>query len=281
MFRAPLAAAGIATAILATGLHADSIEIVADRDNTLFESGDGGLSSGSGRTLYAGRINFEENGFVERRGILHFDLSDIPAGATIVSAAVRVEVTKVPPAPPTGLLFELHRCLADWGEGTSSSFGGNGAASATNDATWLHTFYPSTTWSVPGGDFASDASGSAILGLTGSYTFTGDGLAADVQSWVDGGDNNGWIMVGDVSEPRTVRQFASREATIAAQRPTLIVEFEMGGDPADLNGDGSVNGGDLGLLLAAWGPCSGCPEDLNGDGVVNGGDLGLMLAAWN
>ena len=48
----------------------------------------------------------------------------------------------------------------------------------------------------------------------------------------------------------------------------------------DFNGDGVVNGGDLGLLLSAWGQCAGCPEDLNGDGVVNGGDLGLLLSLW-
>ena len=50
--------------------------------------------------------------------------------------------------------------------------------------------------------------------------------------------------------------------------------------PSDLNGDGMVNGADLGLLLAAWGPCDGCPEDINGDGFVTGADLGLMLADW-
>ncbi len=52
------------------------------------------------------------------------------------------------------------------------------------------------------------------------------------------------------------------------------------GPASDLNGDGQVNGADLGLLLASWGPCSGCPEDLNGDGQVTGADLGLMLADW-
>ena len=50
--------------------------------------------------------------------------------------------------------------------------------------------------------------------------------------------------------------------------------------PADFNGDGSVTGADLGLMIAAWGSCSGCPEDLTGDGVVNGADLGLMIAGW-
>lgn len=48
----------------------------------------------------------------------------------------------------------------------------------------------------------------------------------------------------------------------------------------DLNRDGQVNGADLGLLLSAWGACTGCPADLNGDGQVNGADLGLLLSAW-
>jgi hypothetical protein len=49
--------------------------------------------------------------------------------------------------------------------------------------------------------------------------------------------------------------------------------------PADLNGDGVVNGLDLGPLLAAWGS-SGNLADLNGDGVVNGLDLAILLLIW-
>ena len=49
--------------------------------------------------------------------------------------------------------------------------------------------------------------------------------------------------------------------------------------PADLTGDGSVDGADLGTLLGNWGPCT-CAADLNGDGSVNGADLGALLGAW-
>ena len=52
---------------------------------------------------------------------------------------------------------------------------------------------------------------------------------------------------------------------------------------SDLNGDGLVNGADLGLLLLEWGRleyCSGCTPDLNGDCIVNGADLGLLLLDW-
>ena len=59
-------------------------------------------------------------------------------------------------------------------------------------------------------------------------------------------------------------------------------EWSGPSNPADLNGDGFVDGNDLGLLLAAWGVCGGtvCPADLNVDGFVDGNDLGLLLAAW-
>jgi hypothetical protein len=51
----------------------------------------------------------------------------------------------------------------------------------------------------------------------------------------------------------------------------------------DINGDGQVNGADLGLLLIEWGDCpaSGpCTADLNLDLVVNGVDLGMLLQNW-
>ncbi|MAC76220.1 MAG: hypothetical protein CMJ22_11690, partial [Phycisphaerae bacterium] len=51
--------------------------------------------------------------------------------------------------------------------------------------------------------------------------------------------------------------------------------------PGDLNGDGLVNGADMGLMLVSWGPCPGCPADLNGDGVVDGADMGLLLTYWS
>ncbi len=53
------------------------------------------------------------------------------------------------------------------------------------------------------------------------------------------------------------------------------------GDPClgDINGDGAVDGADLGLLLTAWGS-DNASADLNNDGIVDGADLGLLLTAW-
>jgi len=55
------------------------------------------------------------------------------------------------------------------------------------------------------------------------------------------------------------------------------------GTSGDLNGDNSVDGADLLILLSAWGPCADpddCPGDLNSDGMVDGADLLILLSNW-
>ena len=61
----------------------------------------------------------------------------------------------------------------------------------------------------------------------------------------------------------------------------ITVSVPTGSDnPYDLNGDGLVNGADVGLFLSLWGDMGG-PGDFNGDGIVNGADFGGLLAAWS
>ena len=35
-----------------------------------------------------------------------------------------------------------------------------------------------------------------------------------------------------------------------------------------------------GLLLAAWGPANGSAADVDGNGIVDGSDLGQLLSGW-
>jgi hypothetical protein len=80
------------------------------------------------------------------------------------------------------------------------------------------------------------------------------------------------------------------ETTVCANvpRPNISGPWQdLGGNTVcicvgDLTGNDFVNGDDLGMFLAAWGPCIGedCPADFNDDGVVDGIDLGQLLAAW-
>ena len=79
-----------------------------------------------------------------------------------------------------------------------------------------------------------------------------------------------------------------RSLTVTTKRPMRMQIFEErfeiidGGpqsDPADINGDGTVNGQDLAELLARWGSTD--PNaDINGDGNVDGQDLASLLAGW-
>ena len=67
----------------------------------------------------------------------------------------------------------------------------------------------------------------------------------------------------------------------SAAQQTIEWRLELRDTPflaADVDGDGVVDGNDLGLLLAAWGGTG--PADLDRDGNVDGNDLGALLAAW-
>lgn len=52
-------------------------------------------------------------------------------------------------------------------------------------------------------------------------------------------------------------------------------------NPADINGDGTVDLQDLLVLLASWGPCADCPADIDGSGEVDFADLLTLLTAWD
>jgi len=65
----------------------------------------------------------------------------------------------------------------------------------------------------------------------------------------------------------------------------ILIETDVtpGGDPADLNMDGFVDGLDLGVLLGNWDQ-NGIPPsggELNMMDPVDGLDLGILLGAWN
>ena len=79
---------------------------------------------------------------------------------------------------------------------------------------------------------------------------------------------------------RTVADAALLLNAIAGSDPADAASVPVDGCRTDLAGDdGTVNGADLGALLAAWG-WSGGAADLDCDGSVSGSDLAILLAAW-
>lgn len=81
-------------------------------------------------------------------------------------------------------------------------------------------------------------------------------------------------------------RWVSGDETILTDVPVdqlLIIDAPGPSNPADLTGDGRVDGADLTVLLGMWGVCAdadNCPPDFNGDGRVDGGDLTNLLGSW-
>lgn len=105
---------GVAVLALSQAAWADSITLVASRDNTLYQHAAGAFSNGAGEFLFAGVTRLSEI----RRIVLRFDLSSIPPRSTVDSARLVLEVDRsVTPAAD----FAIHRLVADWGEGASNA----------------------------------------------------------------------------------------------------------------------------------------------------------------
>ena len=218
-----------AQAISAQSVFADTVSLEPSKDNTLFEDSDGTLSNGAGERLLCGRTGEPNN----RRALIAFDFSSLPAGSVISSVSLTLNASKV--ASSSAQSTSLHRLLADWGEGSSNASGqeGRGADAATGDATWIHRFNATDLWDSPGGDFNPAASASLSVGATGSYTWPSNAsLIADVQRWVDDPETNfGWILIGNEGSSRTAKRFDSRENS-SLVRPQLTVEFAAAPDNA-------------------------------------------------
>jgi hypothetical protein len=281
-------AAGMRIAVIATALAAASaafatttVNIGAMQDNTIYNDGSGSTSNGKGQFCFVGNNAMG----LTRRALFKFDLSAIPAGSTVTSATLRLYMAQTT-AGATNVT--AHKLLASWGEGTSlpGGNGGEGTNATTNDATWVHRFYNTTNWTTQGGQFVAGASATTSVGGDGFYNWSSAQLISDVQQWVNmPAANFGWILRGDESDTHTSKRFSTRENTVAAQRPVLIVIYTP---PcyADLNNDNTIGVPDLLGVINAWGPCAPCTPpgicaaDMNRDCTVGVPDLLAVINTW-
>lgn len=212
-----------ALAVSAPLSRADSITLTTSRDNTLYEDASGSLSNGAGQYMFTG-LTIQP---AARRALIAFDLGAIPAGSMITSATLTLTMSR-----GGSSLSEvgLHRLTSNWGEGASDAPAeeGAGIAAAPGDATWLHTFFPGSMWTTPGGDFAAAASTTRTVGGLGAWTWPSTPLlVADLQAMLDSpAQNFGWLMLGvEDDTPPTAKRFNTREHPTAAERPALVIEY--------------------------------------------------------
>jgi len=209
-------------------VYAVIINIFPSKDNTLYQynPNEGDLSNALGNHFFTGTTGFGEI----RRGVLAFDIAgNIPPGSTITAASLSLNMSRG--FNGTARTTELHKLLADWGEGTSQAPGeeGSGAPATANDATWRHRFYDTVFWTTQGGDFSPTVSASQSVGPAGQYMWSSAQMVADVQSWLDNPASNfGWLVLGDESTSPTAKRFDTRES---ASPPVLTIDYVPASTP--------------------------------------------------
>jgi Immunoglobulin domain/Bacterial Ig domain len=172
---------------------------------------------GSEPSLVSGALGSRAQ-FEVRRALLRFDLSQIPAGAVVSSATLKITVVMVP-MTPNNSTFDIRRVLQLWTEGGVS---------------WNSRLGAGTPWQVPGATGSADAiSTPSSFVAVGSanfteYTFSSmAGLVADVQGWINNPSSNfGWLLISeDEVTPQTARRFGAREDPV--HPPVLTVNYSL------------------------------------------------------
>ncbi len=235
---------------------ADQVTLNATRDNTIYReaAGPNAASNGVGDHFVAGT---QGSASALRRGLVRFDLTGLPPSIQVDRVALELTFQGPTNMETQSRVVSLHRLLADWGEGTSNAGpggtpgAGNGANASTGDATWRYRFFDTQPWTSynpavttsGGGDFASDPSAAATVGIDPGVlvvweTIRGGaptGLIADVEAWLaDPASNFGWLLKGDESVSRTARRFYSKDEANAAFHPRLVVDYTIIPEPATL-----------------------------------------------
>jgi hypothetical protein len=216
-----------------------------------------------------------------KRGLIKFDISEIPAGSTITGVTLSLHLSTTISAD---VPVSLHRALADWGEAASDAGlpGGQGAIAEPGDATWLHRFYDQTLWSGPGGvagvDYTQMPSATTAVGAPlVYYTWVSTPeLVSDVQAWLNAPASNfGWFIIGDETVNATAKRFDTRENPDPSVRPVLTVSYSP---PcyADCDAVGGLTGNDFQCFLDAF-VAGDSKADCDGVGGLTANDFECFL----
>jgi hypothetical protein len=201
--------------VLAGSGAADTVNLTPSKDNTIFETPNTN-SNGKGDGIYAGRTSPTQ---YLRRGLIAFDLTPVPADATINSVELELQMVQTISGPVT---VTLQRLRQDWGEGNSSG-PGTGAPAQVGDATWLRSFYDTVSWLSSGGFAFTTVSASQTVGDLGTYKWSGPGMIADVNAWLSNpAVNFGWLIKSNEGTGPTTKKFGSKESFA---KPVLRIEF--------------------------------------------------------
>lgn len=147
--------------------------------------------------------------FTDMSILLGWDISEIPATATVQSASIYLNTLNV------GGPYYCYGLLRSWDEAT---------------ATWINAS-AGNAWGSPGANGGSDSDSLALCTVNAGSTGTieiplnTDGIAL-LQSWVDGGAGNYGLLISD-SATTNGADFDSSESSTAMSRPKLEVTYTV------------------------------------------------------
>lgn len=205
------------------------------------EEGVDGYQGTTDTTIYKDVPNNANGGFPQifvgptgtsvRRALIRFDLSSLPSGIELQSAALILTVERSSPSSLNTDTISVHRLLKDWGEGNAVSAdpGGSGTTAQAGDATWNSNRHQQSQWTQPGGDFSATPSDTKVVSRTPDtiVELKSDAVLNDVKQWLaDPSSNNGWIVIGQETGQRKARRYHSSEG-IAGKRPRLVLEYTV------------------------------------------------------
>ncbi len=261
IFRQALLLLSMFCAAAAATAQRQTVTILCTEDATLYEDAAGALANDAGSSLFAGKNAFGEI----RRALVKFPMTAIPANSVVVDARLTIgmiQTTSLNQDP-----ISIHRVTSAWTEGTTAapSPGGGGATAANGDTTWVYREYPSARWGSLGGDFVAAPSATSTIGYFTNSVFTmgpSVGMNADVQAWLGGQPNHGWLLRVDETQVQIARRFGSRTNSNSTLRPRLVVTYVPAGGTTQ-QGAGCAGSQSLPLLQTLTGtPLRGAPINL-------------------
>jgi chitodextrinase len=201
-----LAAAATQTVVLQQGLNG-----YQGTDDTYINNNSKTVNYGSLTNIYFSRS--------DQKSLLRFDLSSIPANATINSATLGVYIYGYN-NNGGGNTIRAHRALQNWSESA---------------ATW-NIYAAGQNWQAAGmgsgTDYTASVAATATVGYTPANVWGNFTLTSLVQSWVNGSAANQGVMLLAGNGPRPYI-YSSEYAGNAALRPKLTITYTTTGGGAD------------------------------------------------
>jgi hypothetical protein len=201
------AAAGLASATLHVGGPAQTVVFSgpAQVEDAQITASTPGTPNGGGMAINVDGQNPHAHGLVRFPGLIGGAAGQLPAGAVVMAATLRLNCTNA------GNVMSFYRLTEEWIE---------------NEATWNQR-RAGVPWSSPGADGAGSNAG---VSVPGDCTTTGQRLidiTRFVQEWADGAANFGLVMTDSGTDGV---DFSSSESGAS---PLLTVEYRSAPLPLD------------------------------------------------